>query len=257
MLKWLFGRKPPESKELSLADLLPGMMALAYGNVCGNLPQLVQHERGIHAESWIVLAGGLCGFQAHQTGLTLLETDSSDKVQRWRDQVGVVQTTQGPFVLAEIVNQLLFGDAVGCLGVFTLVQGRARNLGATIMPDPLDLLRANAAALGDPHYPPFSDTMFRFPDGYLDQLMRVGWQALDRFFAQPQYASIDAVGRMTVMALAVGDAIEQCRSMIAPDVTLRAALEAAVAMSKIMTLRPAYIAEHPRLGPVRLSFADA
>lgn len=247
----------PATGTAQLDEFLPGTAPLAYASIIDFLPKLLAGEHAMRAETLLAVAGGLCGFQAQQTGLAWLADGSGPpEARRW--QVFVIGTASGAdFVMTELVNQLLLSDEPNRLGAFAVLEGKAREAGAVSMPDRDELIRRNASGMGGPEYPPLSGANFRFPPGHLMAATRAAWSQVAQLYDMPQYAGIDRATRVDVMALVAGEIISQTKELVAPDVALQAVMEAAVGMSKIMDLRPAYVASVAAPGQTHIAFAPA
>jgi hypothetical protein len=184
----------------------------------------LRNEKGVHIESLLCILGSLAGYACQAQ----LRAQAFRKMQPESSVFQVVTTADGTsYYFGDPLNHLLVGAQYS---IWSLAGGGAAHLDATGLPDPAELFKHTASAIGSEQFGiPRLPGGHQLPDRPLN-FVKAFWPKLfptiKLFCPNPAHWPILA-------GLAAQHAISASEGVIAPELAFTIVLESAIPMSKV------------------------
>jgi hypothetical protein len=247
-MRRLFGRKPsaepgqgPRVENAALPWQGRGdeetVARLAIVSLRETLLRALKDERGIHAETLMVVSGSLAGYTA---AYVLWETMiKPGRLQLMRD-IHVAETTDGAkYYFGDPLNAFLVPETPGNLSLYSIIAGSAADAGVPFgeMPPPDEIFGHVAKTIGHSAF-----GTIRAPDDHRPRLTAQQalalWPVTREILSRndnPGFAgqSVPVAHWPIVTNIVAGQFIAQTKHVLDPRLAVRLILEAAISMSKV------------------------
>ncbi len=246
------GAEPPQAGDTASAPtagvILPWKNKTAAEEVAGNcatgnlretLLGTMKDERGVHAETLMVVIGAIAGYAAaHSLWETMIKPG---RLKLTRD-IHVIETKDGgTYYFGDPLNALLVGGQGSTLPLFGFVAGAAVEAGVPVaeLPDLKEIFGHVSSVVGSPAFGVIRAAEGHRPNVAAREALDLFWPTANAIFSSTENPGPAAGHRLAtehwpvVTSYVAAQFIIMAKAALDPRLSVRYIMEAAISMSKV------------------------